>query len=308
MKILLTGASSFTGYWFASALSRAGHKIVMPLRGDHGSYKTPPRSDRVAALEQLGEVIWGCPFGSKKFLDLIDRSAVDLICHHAAEVKDYRSENFDVLGAVASNSHSLVDVLTATAGIKGIVLTGSVFEADEGTGNLPLRAFSPYGLSKGLTADIFRYWTNKYGIRLGKFVIPNPFGPYEEARFVSYLMNCFLRKDPAKVGTPAYVRDNIHVDLLAACYVAFCEQVETSSKPFLKCNPSGYVENQESFARRVSREMAKRFRLPCEVLSGVQTDFSEPPMRVNTEMAALMAPSWSEERAWDQLAAYYNRA
>lgn len=308
MKILLTGASSFTGYWFASALSRAGHKIVMPLRGDHGSYQTSPRSDRVAALEQLGEVVWACPFGSKKFLDLIDRSAVDFICHHAAEVKDYRSENFDVLGAVASNSHGLVDVLKAAAGIKGIVLTGSVFEADEGTGNLPLRAFSPYGLSKGLTADIFRYWANKYSIRLGKFVIPNPFGPYEEARFVSYLVNCFLRKEPAKVGTPVYVRDNIHVDLLAACYVTFCEQVGASSKSFLKCNPSGYVENQEAFARRVSREMAKRLGLPCEVFSGVQTDFSEPPMRVNTEIASLMVPSWSEEQAWDQLVAYYNRA
>jgi len=33
-------------------------------------------------------------------------------------------------------------------GLKGVVLTGSVFENDEGAGEEPLRAFSGYGLSK----------------------------------------------------------------------------------------------------------------------------------------------------------------
>ena len=33
MKVLITGASSFTGYWFASALAEAGHHVVAPLRG-----------------------------------------------------------------------------------------------------------------------------------------------------------------------------------------------------------------------------------------------------------------------------------
>jgi hypothetical protein len=38
-----------------------------------------------------------------------------------------------------------------------IVLTGSVFEADEGLGESPLRAFSPYGLSKTVTGQIFPF-------------------------------------------------------------------------------------------------------------------------------------------------------
>ena len=55
--------------------------------------------------------------------------------------------------AVADNTHNLPVVLKAMLdqGLAGVIVTGSVFEQDEGAGNAPLRAFSPYGLSKGLT-------------------------------------------------------------------------------------------------------------------------------------------------------------
>ena len=56
------------------------------------------------------------------------------------------------------------------------MLTGSVFEQNEGAGEPPLVAFSPYGLSKGLTAEVVRHRCREFGIRYGKFVIPNPFG------------------------------------------------------------------------------------------------------------------------------------
>ena len=105
--------------------------------------------------------------------------------------------------------------------MRGVVLTGSVFEADEGAGDAPLRAFSPYGVSKGLTAHVASYWCSVLDIPLGKFVIPNPFGPFEEPRFCSFLIKTWREGKPAEVRTPDYVRDNIHVDLLAKVYAAF---------------------------------------------------------------------------------------
>ena len=39
--------------------------------------------------------------------------------------------------------------------VQSIGLTGSVFEPDEGEGSDDLRAVSAYGLSKGLTSEIF---------------------------------------------------------------------------------------------------------------------------------------------------------
>ena len=62
-------------------------------------------------------------------------------------------------------------------GCNKILLTGSVFENDEGAGSRDLRAFSPYGLSKGFTWQLFRYHAQIRSMTLGKFVIPNPFGP-----------------------------------------------------------------------------------------------------------------------------------
>jgi UDP-glucose 4-epimerase len=126
------------------------------------------------------------PFGSENFLKLAGTEKFDLLCHHAAEMVNYRSPDFDALRALQNN------LLNARAVLKilkcPVALTGSVFENDEGAGDEPLRAFSPYGLSKGLTFQFFRHYCHEAGVPLGKFVIPNPFGPFEEPRFTAHLM------------------------------------------------------------------------------------------------------------------------
>jgi UDP-glucose 4-epimerase len=187
VKILFTGASSFTGFWFARELAAAGHTVVATLRGAFDSY-SGLRSTRVKHLSKCADIVWSCSFGDAAFIDLAKGGAFDLLCHHAARVTGYRNPNFDVAAALAENTRELPQVLRALAdgGLKGMVLTGSVFEADEGAGNEPMRAFSPYGLSKGCTSAVTRYWCSEIKIPLGKFVIPNPFGPYEEPRFCSY--------------------------------------------------------------------------------------------------------------------------
>ena len=107
-------------------------------------------------------------------------------------------------------------------------MTGSVFEGGEGAGSQGLPDFSPYGLSKALTAQVFRYYCARAGMGLGKFVIPNPFGPYEEPRFTAYLMKNWLAGATPACSSPAYVRDNIHVSLLAKVYARFAEEFPAS--------------------------------------------------------------------------------
>ena len=48
-----------------------------------------------------------------------------------------------------------------------------------------MRAFNAYGLSKGLTAAAAESYADRERFTFEKFVIPNPFGPYEEPRFTS---------------------------------------------------------------------------------------------------------------------------
>jgi nucleoside-diphosphate-sugar epimerase len=169
------------------------------------------------------------------------------------------------------------------------------------------RAFSPYGLSKGFAWQVFRYRCAREGVALGKFVIPNPFGPFEEERFTSFLVRSWARGEKPVVKTPDYVRDNIHVGLLAGVYRNFAAAVARAETPLRKINPSGYAESQGDFTRRFSVEIGKRIPISCAFRLSVQSEFPEPKVRLNTDPAAALVPEWREGDAWDELADYYRR-
>jgi nucleoside-diphosphate-sugar epimerase len=307
MKILFTGASSFTGFWFVRKLAAAGHEIVCPVTRDLENY-TGTRRERIKLLQPLCRLVPQAPFGSENFLKLAGGENFDLLCHHGADVTNYKSPNFDAPTALRNNTYNLPAVLAVLRerGSKAVVLTGTYFEAGEGAGDEPLRTFSPYSLSKTLTCEAFHAGCRHAGLPLGKFVIPNPFGPLEEPRFTAFLMKNWQAGQPCEVKTPAYVRDNIHVDLLAAAYAQFAARVAATQEPLLKINPSGYVEKQGEFAQRVAREVKARLGWACELILARQTDFSEPLNRMNTEPAAKLTPAWNESKAWDAFAEFYS--
>lgn len=308
MKILFTGASSFTGSWFVRELSRAGHDVVAVFQGAKVDYDDV-RGERVRDVQEHCTGVFACSFGDDRFLEVIEGHAHwDVLCHHAADVTDYKSPDFDVLRALGNNTKNLPAVLAAMKerGCRRVVLTGSVFEGGEGAGSGLLSAFSPYGLSKELTARAFHYYVLSADMRFGKFVIPNPFGPWEEPRFTAYLMRRWYKGERASVNTPAYVRDNIHVSLLAMAYARFVG--ELSEKPgFSRLGPSGYVSSQGEFAQRFADEMKLRLGLECALELKQQTEFIEPRERYNTDAVDAASLGWSESEAWDGLADYYRR-
>ena len=305
MRVLLTGASSFSGLWFAQALAASGAEVVAPLRGAPAAY-AGVRAKRVERLGQIAEIVPDCVVGDEKFLALAGARGFDALCHHAAQVGDYRSLDFDVTGAVAANTRNFRQVLERMlkAGLKAVVATGSVFEQDEGAGEAPMRAFSPYGLSKGLTWQVLRHWCAVMGAPLSKFVIANPFGPYEEPRFGAYLVATWRKGEVAEVRTPRYLRDNIHVDLLGLTYAKFVHEAAASGVG-RRFGPCGYLETQGAFAERMGRELAPRLGLEGRVRLLTQTDFSEPLARINTDVVAPAAYGWDEAKAWDGMAEAY---
>lgn len=307
MKILFTGASSFTGFWFVRELAAAGHDVTAIFRRPAAEYTDLPRRRRVALLSEVCRPVYNCSFGDASFLTLIKEDSWNLLCHHAADVTDYKSPRFDAVAAVQSNTHNLFAVLDEIKGIgcNKLLLTGTVFEGGEGAGSQGLPDFSPYGFSKALTARVFQYYCGRAGMSLGKFVIPNPFGPYEEPRFTAYLMKNWLAGATPACSTPTYVRDNIHVSLLAKVYAQFASEL-TDVPGFTKINPSGYAESQGAFTLRVAAEMRPRLNLPCLVELKKQTDFPEPRTRINTDFPDVEALSWDEATAWDDLASYYS--
>ncbi len=306
MKILFTGASSFTGFWFVQALAAAGHEVVCPITKPLESY-TDVRRKRLELLQSYCRLVPGASFGSDTFLQLAGSEPFDQLCHHAADVTNYKSPDFNAQAAVENNTRNLPTVLSVlqSRGLKSVVLTGTFFEAGEGRGTQPLATFSPYSHSKTLTCERFQEVCRAHSLPLGKFVLPNPVGPFEEPRFTAFLMNNWKAGRSAEVKTPDYVRDNIHVDLLATVYAQFAARVAAQNAGFIKMNPSGYGESQGEFARRVAREVKSRLGWNCELILAKQETFTEPLERTNTEPAAPLVPSWNEVKAWDAFTGYY---
>lgn len=305
MRALLTGATSFTGMWFVEELVRSGVAVTAVVRGRQENYQGI-RLARLQRIKRCAEVVEGVEFGDDAFLALVARQEFDVLCHHAARVTDYHSPGFDVGLALAENTRNLSRVLGTMQdrGLKGVVATGSFFEQDEGVGDYPARAFSPYGLSKGLSWQVVRYWCTILGLPLGKFVIPNPFGPFEEPRFPAYLIRCWREGAVAEVRTPAYLRDNIHVDLLALSYACFVRELVESALD-TKMSPSGYRESQGAFAERFAAEMRPRLKLDCRISLMAQRDFPEPIVRLNPNTLDIAALCWDEARAWEGVAEFY---
>jgi nucleoside-diphosphate-sugar epimerase len=306
MKILLTGVSSFTGHWIARAAVEAGYEVCCPLTGAC-SYDGVRRT-RMDELPASVRVVEHAAFGTPEFLALVRDFRPQALCHHGAYTKNYRSSDFDALTALANNARQAEEVLKqfVVGGGRLLLITGTFFEANEGQGELPRRAFSPYGLSKTLSSQLFDYYAAVHGLTFGKFVIPNPFGKFEEPRFIAYLMEVWMAGKPAAVRTPNYIRDNIPVDLLASCYALFLGDL------FRQCpvhravlRPSGYLETQGQFAQRVAREVRARTGLPCMLELAEQTEFPEPRARFNDQAARQIFPKWDERSFWDDFVNYY---
>lgn len=305
-RVLMTGGSSFSGLWIAEALASAGYQVTAPVRRAQADY-SGLRAERIQRLARSAEVVFEAPFASPIFSEIAG-GGFDLLAHHAADIPNYRSANYDVMDGVNRNLLGAEPVLSAfaKAGGKAVIATGTAFEAGEGRAEPGDLAVSPYGLSKTLTNEAFRHFARWRGLNFGKFVIAGPFGPLEEGRFCWSLFQRWFANEAGLVRTPRYVRDNIPAPLLGQAYVALARDLLDGAGPEQKiARPSGFVGTQEAFAQILSREMAPRLRLTCRVEAAYQPELTEPLIRVNSD--PWITPDWPAARFWDDYAAYYQR-
>ena len=71
-----------------------------------------------------------------------------------------RAHDFNAINALGNNTYNLPACARddKAANCHRLLLSGSVFEGGEGAGSQGLPNFSPYGLSKALTFQVFRYY------------------------------------------------------------------------------------------------------------------------------------------------------
>lgn len=297
-RVLLTGGSSFTGLWIAEALVGAGFEVTAtvtrPLDGYSGL-----RADRVARLAKIARVVPEAPVASARFLAACAEGA-DLFAHHGADIPGYRSPDYDPQAGFRRNMEGVAEAMGAFArgGGRAFMATGTYFEEGEGGGET---AASPYGLSKTLTNAEQARLAADARLGFGKFVVPSPFGRWEEGRIVWSLFQAWSQGRLAEVRTPAYLRDQLPVPLLADAYVSAARAVLAWPEP-ARFRPSGYAETVGAFAGRVANHVRSRTGWACELVLHDQADFPEPVERANDQPMVL-----TDERGfWDDYVAYYD--
>ncbi|MCA3737680.1 MAG: NAD(P)-dependent oxidoreductase [Phenylobacterium sp.] len=306
-RILLTGASSFTGLWIAEALAASGHEVIAPLTRKADAYPGL-RGERVARLSASAARVFEAPLDSDRFRDLARTGGFDLFAHHGADIPGYRSPDYDVAAGVARNLAGAGPAVRAAAdgGCRVLISTATVFEPGEGGEGPDAPAVSPYGLSKGLTGQALAGFAEEVGLSFGRFVIANPFGVLEEGRMGWSLFQAWFRGEPGRVLTPAYVRDNQPVPHLADAYVRLAGRLLESDRPVkLDARPSGLVGTQGDFAKRLAAEAGPRLGLACDLVLNNQVDFPEPRVRVNDE--PCLPSGWRGEAFFDAYTDYYAR-
>lgn len=306
MEILFTGASSLTGMWMVRDLALQGHHVTAIFQKPQNSYEGM-RKQRIEKVLPFCTAHFGISFGDHNFFDLLEKQQKwDLLCHHGADATHYKSPNFDVDNALHHNTRNLNKTLSllSSKGCKAMVITGSVFEEKEGISRDSSRAFSPYGISKGLTADTCLHLCTHHKMRLGKFVIANPFGPYEDEKFTTYLAKEWLKNHIPVIQTPDYIRDNIPVTLLSQAYVHFVHNLSTNPG-YEKFSPSGYQGSQKDFTGLFSERMQIHLNIPCKYQIAQQRDFQEPLERLNDNILNWHDLQWNEQAFWEELASFY---
>lgn len=95
MKIIFTGATSFTGLWFVKELAQKGFEVISLIKRKRSDY-SGLRLDRLLEVEKWSTPVFGCDFGSDLFFQVLNElTTLDIFCHHAADVTDYKSVIFN---------------------------------------------------------------------------------------------------------------------------------------------------------------------------------------------------------------------
>ncbi|MEC7986722.1 MAG: NAD(P)-dependent oxidoreductase [Myxococcota bacterium] len=293
LKILLSGASSFSGFHILQSLSQAGHEVWATLQSPTSSYRDLKKR-RIQSLPSNIRIVENTPFGSTGFLNLLEEE-FDIYGHHGAWTQNYRSIDYELHRAFENNTHNIKAVMECLSRTQThVVISSSIFE-----GNAQTPPFSPHGLVKSITTQAFFLYAQLYDVPISRLVIPNPFGPLDNAKIIAYLCKEWFAGRVPIVQTPQYIRDNIPVDLLALSYRYWIEQPRSFQSSF---HPSGYQSSMGEFAKRVAKELAPRLQIDCPIQFAVQTRFEQPKTLINNISAHMLCPQWSEERFWDLFA------
>jgi nucleoside-diphosphate-sugar epimerase len=303
MKVLLTGATSFTGCHIARALLDSGAQVYATLTKSKAHYQDDSLIQKRLQHAKGAEWISECAFGSDTMFSLVKMRQIDIFINHGASIKGYRSPDFNFEESAIKGLHNAAKLMACLKenGCKGLIHSGTVFEANQ---NLP--AMSPYGLAKGKVWEGLKTECKNAKLSLSKIVIANPIGPFEnDDRLIPVFARMWREGKTPSLTTPGQSWDNVPAPWLAAVYLDEAKRLMDSPAGLLReRRPSGFTISNEELVGRIAKELkglhGKAFRFE------IKDNGAQSPSRLNDEkLAELKNPdtiqnfwkSWAESLA-----------
>ena len=309
MKILLTGVSSFTGFCLAKELSKSGYLITCPLPRSKTSY-SGLKKKRLGIISEKVNICYNSPFGSENFMKILD-GGFTIYCLHGAYVEGYQSDEFDFSYALNQNLNQIDSVLKVAKsyGCKSVIWTSSIFEdavnTEEKVSGVHRPVWLKYALSKKISFLCIRELCANYGLGFSRFVISNPFGPYEDAKFCYHLVHNILAGKKFDVQSPYYVRDMIHIGHLSESYVMLVKNsIDGDITDELR--PSEYPMRMIDFAALLCKKINHYYGIDYELGFCEQKKYDEPLVLVNNNNIRSDLYSYNESSQWNRYFQYYN--
>jgi UDP-glucose 4-epimerase len=293
-KILISGATSFSGSHIAQSLVKSGHEVAGTLTRPRESYEN--ESLIQSRMKYSGIVQWVPEFSNEKTesLDFIRTFKPKVWVAHGAPIKGYRSPDFDFLKSLQETilgTRVAIEVFKENGG-ELFVHSGTVFEADEGQGELPgmsgsSEAISAYGMSKNLVWHALRFFCSQANLPILKIIIPNPIGRFENRdRLIPFFVEKWKRNEVPEMKSSHLVRDQIPAEWLAQVYQKsiqnFLESHEKNFSVKIK-RPSGFVMTNRKFIELCQKEFKSRIKNLSFECAFQSLPTNEPLERFNSE-------------------------
>lgn len=305
-RILLTGCSSFTGYWFASELINSGFELFCPLPHDYDEY-FGVKKQRLDSISDKATLVFNCPFGTNEFIELCKNQYYGM-GFHGFYMENYNNRNYKISSSLSQNLKNIESILEILQeNHTRIVYSSSVFEnainiEEDNNESISIDWYN-YAFSKKVTYLALRSLCEQCGLTCQRFVITNPFGPYEDTKFCFHLMNSIFKKDDFLIKTPFYTRDMIQVNLLAKLYAnAFLNENDKNIDEF---RPSQYSMKIFEFAELFISEISKYCGYKIKIVKENQKTFNEPKTLINKMDYKNYNCAHEERESWREYFYYY---
>jgi UDP-glucose 4-epimerase len=228
MRALVTGGAGFIGSHLAERLHNQGHKVLVVDNFAAGTSRLP-------ILKDLGVDVDTTDIRQEKLRSVISSFAPQLIFHLAAQ-PNVNSSVADPLHDAKVNVVGTLRVLETARELGARVVFassgGTIYGQVEGT-HLPIseekegRPTSPYGITKKVAEDYFRFYRRTYGLPFVSLALSNVYGPRQDphgeagvvAIFAFRLLKgerCAIFGDGKQTRDFVYVADVVDAFLAAA--------------------------------------------------------------------------------------------